>query len=115
MNKYHSSECNLNTLLLFKNQQPSYEPRLSSPSSEKAAIENLDVTQIPAQLEVPPPQLLAPHREGEEVVATLLLQMADLNPGPLMQLGQLVALQVNSQYRPTAMIQILHVQTDVRM
>ena len=58
---------------------------------------NLDISHIPSKLKAPPPQLLAPHREGEEVVATLPLQMAELNSAPLIQLEQLVALHVNNR------------------
>ena len=71
---------------------------------------NLDVNQIPPHLTLLSPQHLAPDRQGEEVLATLL-HMADLNPGPLVQLGQLVALQVEH----LIVIVVSHIQLYVQV
>ena len=109
-NIYHSLESNRNiTLLLVRDHQLFYEASLLKRQWANAA--NVDISHIPPHLKALSPQLLASHREGEEVVATLLLfQVADFNPAPLIQLGQLGALQVNND-----MAIIQSKQTDVRV
>ena len=101
-------------LALFQNSDFFYDPWLVSIRNVRNDFDSVEVSLQGSQDKIIAHLLFvgvpAIDRKGEEVLATLL-HMADLNPGPLVQLGQLAALQVEH----AILIVIIHIQVNVQL